>query len=416
MGKICIALASNEAQRKGMVLKLNAMFRGMWIFIFGNFLLGVGSAENLSHGLNFPIGLYGVSLSSTNDLHALKEAGFNCVQAGDRTVEKLAPFLKFCEEVELKAVVVPGAFVGEGYDAKNWNEMKDRLNPYSSLFAWNLCDEPDFNRIDPDLIRLWNRAFKKLIPQRPTALVLGNGQAAKDYAGITDILMVDWYPVPHLPLASFGLAVRQARLAVGSGREVWGVVQAFDWSEVSPKAKRLNLGKFPSEAELWAMSFLGIVEGASGLFFYSHTSFSKFEPLTPSNVRWRALSHVSRKLALFAPLFSAKTVWCPIQISTEPDQPQWRNPLGDLALQICCKELGEGRGAFAANRYVLVVNTMPERRKKKVKTALFEGKRVVEWSDGTPQQIQVVDGWIEEEFEPYGTRIYSGAESIEKSP
>ena len=45
----------------------------------------------------------------------------------------------------------------------------------------------------------------------PTALVLFQGYEALDYGNISDILLIDRYPVPWLPLANFGQHVQMAR-------------------------------------------------------------------------------------------------------------------------------------------------------------------------------------------------------------
>src|SRR6185369_1633743 len=65
--------------------------------------------------------------------------------------------------------------------------------------AWHLQDEPDVANTPVPVLESRARRVKEWDPTRPDALVIGQGGAARKYGAIGDILMLDWYPVPHLP-------------------------------------------------------------------------------------------------------------------------------------------------------------------------------------------------------------------------
>src|SRR5204862_1578754 len=124
-----------------------------------------------------------------------------------------------------------------------------------ALCAWYLNDEPDLNLISPDQVKSAQGFMKSLAPSKPTALVIFQGYEARDYANITDVLMVDRYPIPWLPLANFGQHIQMARLALPPNKPLIAVIQAFDWSlspELLPGERNLRP---PTETELRCMTY-----------------------------------------------------------------------------------------------------------------------------------------------------------------
>ncbi|MDE2236553.1 MAG: hypothetical protein KGK30_01570 [Elusimicrobia bacterium] len=102
------------------------------------------------------------------------------------------------------------------------------------------------------------------------ALVVGDGRTAARYAPAADIMMVDWYPVPHLPLESVGWNVRWTIEGSG-GRPVWAVVQAMNWKDYRQHdPSKPRIGRFPTYTEMRFMAYDAIAEGASGIWFYSY--------------------------------------------------------------------------------------------------------------------------------------------------
>ncbi|MBQ8033241.1 MAG: hypothetical protein IJ266_04755, partial [Elusimicrobiaceae bacterium] len=141
----------------------------------------------------FPLCLYGVT--NPDDLQTIKQAGFTCIQTYTKDATTLAKLVKAADKQGLKVVFRPDAILGTKY------EKKARKWP---ILAWYLVDEPDVARLTREQVQAKHQAAKKAFPNHPTTLVIGQGRTATPYYDIPDIMMVDWYPVPHYPLETFG--------------------------------------------------------------------------------------------------------------------------------------------------------------------------------------------------------------------
>ena len=83
---------------------------------------------------------------------------------------------------------------------------------------------------------------------------------------IADIMMVDRYPVPWLPLANFSQHIHKTRLATDWDRPVIAVIQSFDWTahqSVLPGEENLRP---PTEHELRSMTYSGLAGARTGFF------------------------------------------------------------------------------------------------------------------------------------------------------
>ena len=340
------------------------------------------------------IGLYGVNPGDEKNLPKIQKAGFNTIHTYQSDAD-WAPFLDACAKQKIRAVIPPGS------GPRDFISAVAKTGSHPSLLAWYLVDEPDYKNDPPERTASMASELRATGTRVPIALVLGDGRAAGGYARIPDILMVDWYPIPHLPLASFGLAVRQCRFAAGPEKPLWGVVQAFDWTdfpESFPRSAQLGIRGYPTEAELLAMSYLNFVEGGTGIFFFGYNYTNR------APERWTALCNVSRELRRQAKILSAPTVWSQLDLWIDRDRPRWRNELGDAALQACRKRVPQTSGSVPAGDYLLVVNTTREERES--------GLRVPNLPDqpisvvGSTRSVPVRKGWIRDTFEPLAVRIY----------
>ena len=245
--------------------------------------------------------MYGVN--NPADLKTVKKAGFNCIQTYRHEPEILAALAQEAQKQGLQVVFYPNKVIGSSYEkaAQNW-----------PILAWYLVDEPDVARWSRARVLQAYNAAKNAFPQHQTALVIGQGKTAIPFYDLPDILMVDWYPVPHLPLTSFGdqLALaRRGMVAHGAAQNpLWGVVQAFNWKEYKQyRPDNDRIGRFPTEQELRFMSYHGIVNGVSGLFYFIFTVEGVPMPQAQPDW-WQRLSAVSREIARFAPVLEKGTV------------------------------------------------------------------------------------------------------------
>jgi hypothetical protein len=111
----------------------------------------------------------------------------------------------------------------------------------------------------------------------------------------TDVMGVDPYPIYNIPEGSLSPLemvtdwVDQARGATEGSRPVWAVVQYFPFG---------SKGHWPTYDELRTMSYMGIVAGARGLFYWSYgTKGLSSEPdLGKREEYWQRLVRVTQEI------------------------------------------------------------------------------------------------------------------------
>lgn len=248
----------------------------------------------------FALCLYGVN--NPSDVKTVRKAGFNCFQTYQQDPALLSSLAKQAQKQGMEVVFYPNKVLGSAFEqeAQNW-----------PMLAWYLVDEPDVAHWSRARVLQAYNAAKAAFPRHLTALVIGQGRTNTPFYDLPDILMMDWYPVPHLPLTSFGDQLALARRGMqqhGAGANpLWGVVQAFDWKEYKQyRPDEDRIGRFPTEEELRFMSYHGIVNGVSGLFYFIFTT--EGVPLPQARPDWwKRLKTVTRELAKFRPVLEQGT-------------------------------------------------------------------------------------------------------------
>ena len=260
-------------------------------------LLCLAAAPARAGGNFFPLCMYGITRPA--ELAALKKAGFNCFHTYTQEPEALAGLAAEAERQQLQMVAYPDRVIGSAYagEAKKW-----------PMLAWYLYDEPEVARFPPaDLLKL-DRRVKAWAPGQRTAFVVGTGMAAYTYGAAADVLMVDWYPVSHLKLESVGYQVTVVKdaakkaAAEGAEKPVWAVLQAFDWKRF-PQSKKERVGRFPTFDELRFMTYLALVRGAGGLFYFTFGQ-EDGKTLADQPDRWAYFEKLAAELNTLMPALS----------------------------------------------------------------------------------------------------------------
>ena len=243
----------------------------------------------------FPLCLYGVN--NPSDVAIVKQAGFNCFQSYQKDPEKLAALARAAKKQGMQVVFYPDEIIGSSYEkkAQNW-----------PVLAWYLVDEPDVARWSRKRVTDKINQTRQVFTHHANALVIGQGKTKITYYDLPDNLMVDWYPVPHLPLTSFGDNVRWAKEGQqghdAGENPLWGVVQIFDWKEYKQhRADHERIGRFPTQEEIRFMSYDGILNGATGLFYFIFTSNGHPLP-TVQPEWWERVKAVSGELSKLRPI------------------------------------------------------------------------------------------------------------------
>lgn len=252
-------------------------------------LYALTAPSPLAAGVDFPVCMYGIT--GPEELPVIERAGFNCFQTYVREPARLAGLAAGAAKLGLRMVAPPDEVIGSAYGkrAGNW-----------PMLAWYLYDEPEVRRLPPEELRRLDRRVKEWNRGGRTAFVMGEGVAAYTYGAAADVLMVDWYPVPHLPLESVGQQIALAREI--SGKPVWAVLQAFDWAGY-PQRRVRKVGGFPTFTQLRFMTYLALARGAAGIFYFQYSTAG--DGRLPDNpARWAMLTKMADELGRLGPLIA----------------------------------------------------------------------------------------------------------------
>lgn len=259
------------------------------------FFLGMLLFTGICHAREFPLCAYGVS--TPQRVRIAKKAGFTCFIGGAKTLEEYEDLVEEAKKQGMKTVFSPNLIIGSADEkkAQNW-----------PMLAWYLVDEPDVHKWSRERVKEAHKKAKKAFPNHPTTLVIGRGTTLIPYYDLPDIMMVDWYPVPHRVLTSFGDNVRQTKKGMekrGTGTHpLWGVVQMFDWKDYKQyRPDNDRIGRFPTEEEMRFMSYHGIFNGATGLFYYTLAPAGKVTATEYPNL-WKRVTNVVQELKQLVPI------------------------------------------------------------------------------------------------------------------
>ena len=346
----------------------------------------------------YPIGIYCVD--RTNDFASVQAAGFNVI-TGPATKE----FLDDAQANGLKVLASPGTTAGPDFDPARARSVINAVGGHPALWAWYLVDEPDLNLISPEQVRRTQRFVKSLCPTKPTALVIYKGDNARDYANIADVTMVDRYPIPWLPLASFGQHVEMTRLALPPEKPLVAVIQAFDWNTARaelPDEKNTTM-RPPTYAELRCMTYEALARGANGLFYFAFdTGAWKIREQTET---WNALQRVVAEVNARLPLFRAEQLWWPKR-QRFADPEQRFNAALQASITSCRLRVRNGNAFVPAGDYILAVNNTE--RAQNWSFTLPPGESV---TAAVPvldenRQLSAVEGWVSDDFKPYMAHVF----------
>ncbi len=214
----------------------------------------------------FPVGIFGVPLKYVDKI---KKAGFDSICLGGDPFSLEKKILLLSRKRINMLLSLPYKF-----SEKNIQLIFSlRKNPY--ILAWYLRDEPEIWHFPP--IYLWKikRYVKALDPTHPTLITLVRAKKVEEYGQCTDIIMVDPYPIPISPLTKLSESIDQVK-RIFPEKPVWAVIQAFDWSSFPYGEEKRSWGRDPTYPEERCLTYLAVIHGASGLFYFTFKSKNYF--------------------------------------------------------------------------------------------------------------------------------------------
>lgn len=334
----------------------------------------------------FPIGIYSANPPSDHVFGQLKAAGFNTAQTYAPQLAYLESYLNACESYGLKGLVPPGRVLDAAAFADGAHLANvPTLRSAPALLAWYLVDEPELRDIPAEAVAQGRADILEFDSQSSIAIVVARRDRYDDYAGATDVLMTDIYPIRvarSLPLRTVGDAVWEAIDATANAKPVWAVVQAFGYQN------EVNNGwgwdREPTVQELRAMTYLAIVQGASGIFFYAYHGSRYYIEDSPEF--WQAVKDVAGEINALLPCL-VRPPAAPVTMA-----------LSRATSQISCTTRTDGQ-----NSYLIAVNAGPEPASARfrlpdellIADALFEGR-----------SVDVEAGVLSAHFDAYAVHVY----------
>lgn len=257
----------------------------------------------------FPVGIYGVT--DPSQLARLKKDGFDTFHTYSSDPVLLHRLAAEAQRHEMKMVAYPNKVQEQDLSVtKNW-----------PMAAWYLVDEPDVVKMSSTALQALADRTRSWDPERPLTFVIGQGAPASKYGGSGDVIMMDWYPVPHRPMETVADQIDLARRALPADKPFWMVVQAYDWADEVKDPEKLKGLRFPDHAEIRFMSYLSVVHGATGLFYFTLTK--KEKTLFEYPELWQAVARVAREVRAIRPIFERGTRVA-LPFPPDPDGPEAR--------------------------------------------------------------------------------------------
>jgi hypothetical protein len=236
----------------------------------------------------FPIALYDAPLDDQT-LRELREFGFNVLACDAKSCASLPAkgFYGACH-ADKKIDDLSGVLMGIGIDSPALYFKKDLLKQVAEANAKTSAAVP--GRPTMNAIGYWE--------DEPVGVVKGKLPSKaiyEDLVAAIDVSAPYLYPVPYQPISSVADAVGRARKASAGKKPVLPVLQIFVW-----EAK----DRYPTPAELRAMAFLSLVEGAHGIGYYSYGTVTGRPKTTIADAQpelWKTVKKLNHDIADIGP-------------------------------------------------------------------------------------------------------------------
>lgn len=221
----------------------------------------------------FPMGLY-LHESSVTAVQKAAEAGINLVIVSPEG--KARALVEAGRTAGMQVLLETGV---PAEAARVTSATRELVEQYGALpvFGWTAVDEPDMKPpYTPAILAEIHRTVARL-DGRPLYQSNHSPSSFWTVGTACDILAVDPYPLAQIPkpLTTVAQWIDEARAAVGPGRAVWLIQQAFVEAPIWPKP--------PTPEQLRAMTFIGLNHGARGIVYY--TVHEILDPSTPDH-KW----------------------------------------------------------------------------------------------------------------------------------
>jgi hypothetical protein len=256
----------------------------------------------------FIIGIFGTHMGTLGNI---KQAGFNSVQTYDVGMSTAIEFIQETKKNGWLALLFPAVQYGDNNEKSEEKVKNIVLNNGGPNVIWYLADEPDLKK-DPaarQKVSALNSAVKSANPSATTALTAGWWTDYDDWADLTDIFMIDIYPIGKKKYNfndDVGKVSEYTKKAVSAskGKPVWVILQAFGYQD--EKHQAWGWEREPTYEEERAMTYLAIINGAKGVFYYAYGGPGSGYYIEKSPQHWANVKSIVAELNNYLPVLTAE--------------------------------------------------------------------------------------------------------------
>ena len=255
------------------------------------------------------------------------------------------------------------------------NTITHKVNTFKdhpAIISWYFNDERGLNCL-PELEAGYEK-IRELDDNHPVWSVHWNKDWVQPEAHTTDVVGVDAYPIPGLPIT---FVAEMADAAQATGKPFWLVPQIFE-----------KQGVAPTREEMRAMTYLATNHGAKGLIYYSYFNLL-VEP--GGDTRWEQIKPIAGEIDALRPVLLSLD-------QTNENDIQCSSSDMDFKLM----RQGDACHLFAVNTQNHNVNgvsfTNNMANKPSVINILFELDR---------QKLITDNGNFLDDFDPYEVHVYA---------
>jgi hypothetical protein len=339
----------------------------------------------------FPFGFYNYSPVQPTLAEEEVVKGFNMMspyqKIEGKTLKERKAYMDRCAALGMKVnynlLSLAG---GGGVGNKHYDKLSHRkqvkmlkkeietFKEHPALLSWYISDEPVGQGVPPDSLVESYELIKELDPYHPVSVVFMTPWKANEYSHVMDIVMADPYPMPHGKVDEVAATAAQLSTEFFMEKPVWIVPQAFGGNEWWERE--------PTKQELRVMTYLGIINNATGIQYFIRHGMNSFPK---STITWNEAAAVALEIAEISPyLFSTEKT--PKVICTDPN------------IQV--------KGYYKKGAFVVVaVNTsnQPLNYSYTIEGFNHNGSAHLLFED---RYVQIEGGKLADMIDAYGTRVY----------
>jgi hypothetical protein len=331
-----------------------------------------------------PIGIFDPPAHVLPDLAA---AGFNLI-----TTPASTEILDAAEKADL-FVLLRGASRLSDPGTQRLIRQFDR---HPAAWGWYLWDEPDLHQVSPRRVQKQNRLFKRFV-RKPTVLVLSSGASVEKYRDVADRLALDWYPVPWSSVGTVAREMRLARLGA-DGRPFLAILQAFDWNIATNLLDTDVPLRAPTPQELRCMTYLALMQGASGVIYYAYTADNW--NLSSNSPLHSAVLETAAEIRRNESIFGKRVTWWPAHTEFHGPPHSMFNEIGEARISLALFHARESSAVF----YLIAANTTSEPTDFSFKLPFRDVDELATSCPG--DQFQGEAGWIRKLYAPFEVCIF----------